>query len=152
MLDLNLFRNRGFSGANLVMALLTFAMFGMLFYVSLYLQQVLGYSPVEAGASFLPWTVLITILAPIMGRLSDRVGARSIVTFGMVVLAGALLWFAHLGVHEHQPIAAHPILQERAFAVLVDDELALFGLIDDLAHWRYPSTTDSGRTSAWSGF
>ena len=79
MLDLSLFRNRGFSGANAVMLLVGLAMFGVFFYVSLYVQQVLGYSAIEAGASFLPWTLLIVLLAPLTGRLSDRIGARPFV-------------------------------------------------------------------------
>jgi EmrB/QacA subfamily drug resistance transporter len=100
MLDLSLFRNRGFAGANAVMLLVGLAMFGVFFYVSLYVQQVLGYSPIQAGASFLPWTVLIILLAPQAGRLSDRIGPRPFVAGGMVVLAGSLFWFAQLGVSE----------------------------------------------------
>jgi len=100
MLDLSLFRNRGFAGANGVMLLVGLAMFGVFFYVSLYVQQILGYSPVQAGASFLPWTVLIIVLAPQAGRVSDRIGPRPLVAGGMVLLAGSLLWFSHLGLHE----------------------------------------------------
>jgi EmrB/QacA subfamily drug resistance transporter len=97
MLELGLFRNRGFAGANTVMLLVGLAMFGVFFYVSLYVQRVIGYSPIEAGASFLPWTVLIIILAPMAGRLSDRVGPRPLVVGGMVVITGSLLIFASLG-------------------------------------------------------
>ena len=100
MLELGLFRNRGFAGANSVMLLVGLAMFGVFFYVSLYVQQILGYSPVQAGASFLPWTLLIILLAPQAGRLSDRIGPRPFVAGGMLVLAGSLFWFAHLGVAE----------------------------------------------------
>jgi EmrB/QacA subfamily drug resistance transporter len=100
MLDLSLFRNRGFSGANAVMLLVGLAMFGVFFYVSLYVQQVLGYSPVEAGAAFLPWTLLIILVAPQAGRLSDRIGARSLVTTGLLVLAGSLFLFSRMGEHE----------------------------------------------------
>ena len=80
MLDLSLFRNRTFAGANTVMLLVGLAMFGVFFYVSLYVQQVLGYSPTQAGASFLPWTLLIILLAPQAGRLTDRIGPRPLVT------------------------------------------------------------------------
>ncbi len=100
MLELGLFRNRGFAGANSVMLLVGLAMFGVFFYVSLYVQQVLGYSPIQAGASFLPWTVLIILIAPQAGRISDRVGPRPLVAGGMVVLTGSLLWFSQVGLHE----------------------------------------------------
>ncbi|HEX3057393.1 MAG TPA: MFS transporter [Gaiellaceae bacterium] len=100
MLDLSLFRNRGFAGANTVMLLVGLAMFGVFFYVSLYVQQVLGYSPVQAGASFLPWTLLIILLAPQAGRLSDRFGPRPFVTGGLLIVAGSLFIFSRLGVHE----------------------------------------------------
>src|SRR2546430_775007 len=69
MLELGLFRNRGFAGANAVMLLVGLAMFGVFFYVSLYVQQVLGYSAVQAGASFLPWTWRFILLAPPAGRI-----------------------------------------------------------------------------------
>ncbi len=100
MLELGLFRNRGFAGANTVMLLVGLAMFGVFFYVSLYVQQVLGYSPVQAGASFLPWTILIILLAPQAGRLSDRFGPRPFVASGMAVVAGSLFLFSRMGVHE----------------------------------------------------
>ena len=91
---------RRFSGANTVMLLVGLAMFGVFFYVSLYVQQVLGYSPIEAGASFLPWTILIILLAPLAGQLSDRIGPRPLVVGGMIVLTGSLLLFARMGEHE----------------------------------------------------
>jgi EmrB/QacA subfamily drug resistance transporter len=100
MLDLSLFKNRTFAGANTVMLLVGLAMFGVFFYVSLYLQQVIGYTPTQAGASFLPWTLLIIALAPQAGRLSDRIGPRPLVTGGMVVLTGSLLLFSRMGTHE----------------------------------------------------
>jgi EmrB/QacA subfamily drug resistance transporter len=100
MLDLSLFKNRVFAGANTVMLLVGLAMFGVFFYVSLYIQQVLGYSPTQAGAAFLPWTALIILLAPQAGRLSDKVGPRPLVTTGMVVLTGSLVLFSRMGVHE----------------------------------------------------
>jgi MFS family permease len=83
-----------------VMLLVGLAMFGVFFYVSLYVQQVLGYSAIQAGASFLPWTLLIIVLAPLAGKLSDRVGPRPFVTGGMIVLTGSLILFARMGQHE----------------------------------------------------
>jgi MFS family permease len=97
MLDLTLFRNPTFSGANVAMLLVALAMFGVFFYVSLYVQQILGYSPVEAGASFLPATILIALLAPHVGRVVDRVGSRWLTASGMVLLSLSLVLFSRLG-------------------------------------------------------
>ena len=86
MLNLALFRNRTFSGANTAMLFIGLAMFGTFFYVSLYMQNVLGYSPTQAGASFLPMTLLIVVAAPQAGKLSDRFGSRWLVGGGMTLL------------------------------------------------------------------
>src|SRR5581483_2549332 len=100
MLDLSLFRNRTFAGANSAMLFVGLAMFGTFFYVSLYVQNVLGYSPVQAGASFLPMTFLIILLAPRMGALSDKVGSRWLVGTGMGLLAVMLFYYTFLGTGE----------------------------------------------------
>jgi EmrB/QacA subfamily drug resistance transporter len=100
MLDLSLFRSRTFAGANAVMLIVALAMFGVFFFVSLYMQNVLGYSAVQAGAAFLPMTILIMFVAPIAGKATDRIGARWLMTTGMVLLAGQLLYFSTLGVDE----------------------------------------------------
>jgi EmrB/QacA subfamily drug resistance transporter len=97
MLDLSLFRNRTFGGANTAMLFVGLAMFGTFFYVSLYVQNVLHYSPVQAGASFLPMTLLIILLAPRMGALSDRLGSRWLVGTGMSLLAVMLFYYTFLG-------------------------------------------------------
>ncbi len=97
MLDLSLFRNGTFAGANVVMLLVGLAMFGVFFFVSLYMQNILGYSAVQTGAAFLPMTLLIIVCAPIAGRLSDRVGSRWLMTSGMTLLGIQLLYFSTLG-------------------------------------------------------
>jgi EmrB/QacA subfamily drug resistance transporter len=96
MLDLDLFRNGTFAGANSVMLLVGLAMFGVFFYNSLFIQNVLGFSAVQTGASFLPMTVLIIIVAPIAGKFSDRVGSRWLVGVGMVLLSASLFIFSRL--------------------------------------------------------
>jgi EmrB/QacA subfamily drug resistance transporter len=100
MLDLSLFRNRTFSGANGSMLFVGLAMFGTFFFVSLYMQNVLGYSPVQAGATFLPMTLLIILIAPRAGALTDRVGSRWLVGGGMTLLAGMLFYYSTLGANE----------------------------------------------------
>src|SRR5712691_13265123 len=99
MLDLSLFRSGTFAGANAVMGLTALEMFGVFFFVSLYVQNILGYSPIKAGATFLPMTVLIVFVAPIAGKLSDRLGSRWLMTAGMILLGTALLLFSRLDVN-----------------------------------------------------
>jgi EmrB/QacA subfamily drug resistance transporter len=98
MLDLSLFRNSTFAGANTVMLLVALAMFGMFFFNSLYLQRVLHFSAIETGASFLPMTVLIVLIAPVAGRFSDRIGSRWLMGVGLVCLSASLMSFSLLGV------------------------------------------------------
>jgi EmrB/QacA subfamily drug resistance transporter len=99
MLDLGLFRIGSFAGANLVAMLVSLGMFGVFFFISLYVQNVLGYSPTKAGAIFLPMTVLIIVVAPIAGKLSDRVGSRWLMGAGMSILGVSLLLYQRIGVH-----------------------------------------------------
>jgi EmrB/QacA subfamily drug resistance transporter len=98
MLDLSLFKNSTFSGANVTMLLVALAMFGVFFFNSLYLGQVLGYSPIQTGAAFLPLTVLIVFVAPLAGRFSDKIGSRWLMGAGLVLLSASLLSFSTLGV------------------------------------------------------
>src|SRR3954468_22926989 len=97
MLDLSLFRNLTYTGANIVMLLVALAMFGIFFFLSLYMQNILGYSAVQTGAAFLPWTILIVLVAPVTGRLSDRYGSRWFMTAGLTLLGAQLLYFSQLG-------------------------------------------------------
>ena len=96
MLDLSLFRNPTFAGANTVMALVGLAMFGVFFYNSLFIQNVLGYSAVQTGATFLPMTLLIMFVAPVAGKLTDRIGPRWLMGTGMSLLTLSLILFATL--------------------------------------------------------
>ena len=97
MLDLSLFRSGTYAGANIAMLLVALAMFGVFFFVSLYMQNVLGYSAVQAGAAFLPMTLIIILVAPIAGKASDKYGSRWLMTIGMVLLGVQLLYLSQLG-------------------------------------------------------
>lgn len=96
MFDMTLFRDPTFAGANTVALLVSLAMFGVFFFISLFMQNVLGYSAVRAGVAFLPMTVLIILVAPVAGRSSDRLGSRWLMTAGMTLVGCALLVFAQL--------------------------------------------------------
>ena len=86
MLDLSLFRKPSFAGVSIVAFALSAGMFAMFLYLTLYIQDVLGYSPLEAGLRFLPLTVLSFVVAPISGRLLNRVPARAIMGAGLILV------------------------------------------------------------------
>jgi EmrB/QacA subfamily drug resistance transporter len=99
MLDLSLFRNGTFAGANLVAILITLAMFGIFVFFPIYMQTLRGWSPIQAGAALLPWTVMVVIFAPIAGKLSDRVGSRWLMAAGMTVVALCCLELSTISLH-----------------------------------------------------
>jgi MFS family permease len=98
MVDFSFFRSRTFLGANIVAFIVSFAMLAMFFFLALYLQNIRHYSPLQAGLRFLPSTLMIVLIAPIAGRLADRIGPRPLITFGLLSVSGALFWQSHLTV------------------------------------------------------
>jgi EmrB/QacA subfamily drug resistance transporter len=90
MVEFAYFRSRSFLGANAVAFIVSFAMLAMFFFMALYMQNILGYSPLEAGVRFLPSTVVIIFVAPVAGRLADRIGARPLMAAGLAFAAIAL--------------------------------------------------------------
>jgi MFS family permease len=99
MLDLSLFKIGAFAGSNVVAMLVSLSMFGVFFFVSLYIQNILGYSATQAGAAFLPMVTLIILIAPLSGRLSDRVGSRWLMGGGMTLVGLSLLLYERVTVH-----------------------------------------------------
>ncbi len=98
MVDFSFFRSRTFLGANIVAFIVSFAMLAMFFFMALYMQNVLRYTPLQADVRFLPSTLMIVLIAPLAGRLADRVGPRPLMTFGLLCVSGALFWQSHLTV------------------------------------------------------
>ncbi|MFE2072638.1 DHA2 family efflux MFS transporter permease subunit [Streptomyces misionensis] len=94
MLPMRLFRSRAFSGINAASLLMFVGMFGSIFLLSQYMQNVLGYSPTAAGLRMLPWTGMPMLVAPIAGFLSDRVGGRPVVAAGLLLQAAGLGYLA----------------------------------------------------------
>src|SRR3954469_15272219 len=87
LVPLRIFRSRPVSGANVVVFCMGAAAFAMWYFLSLYLQQVLGYDPIEAGLSFLPMTVSIIVTSQLASRLVGRVGPGVVLTAGMTMIA-----------------------------------------------------------------
>src|SRR5437764_2010687 len=90
MLDVALFRVPTFTGAQIVAFTISSALFSQFLYLTLYLQNVLGYSPIQAGVRFLPLSLLGFVTAPIAGRLSARLPVRFLLGFGMALVRLAL--------------------------------------------------------------
>ena len=91
MLDLALFRKPAFTGVSAVAFALSAGMFAMFLYMTLYIQDVLGYSPLEAGLRFLPLTLISFFVAPISARFSDRIPARAMMGTGLFLVGIGLL-------------------------------------------------------------
>jgi len=91
MLDLTLFRRPAFAGASIVAFTVSASMFSMFLYLTLYIQDVLGYSPLQAGLRFLPVTLVSFVVAPLSGRLSVRVPIRLLLGCGLLLVSGGLL-------------------------------------------------------------
>jgi EmrB/QacA subfamily drug resistance transporter len=94
MLDLRLFRHRGFATVNVTAMLFSFGMFGAIFFLVQFLQTVQGLSPLAAGVRILPWTAMPMLLAPVVGALSERWGGKPLVVTGLLLQAVGLTWLA----------------------------------------------------------
>ena len=91
MLDLTLFRRPAFAGASIVAFSISASMFAMFLYLTLYIQDVLGFDALQAGLRFLPITLLAFVVAPFAGRLSVRVPVRLLLGTGLLLVGGGLI-------------------------------------------------------------
>jgi EmrB/QacA subfamily drug resistance transporter len=99
LMRLSIFRVRSLAVADTVLLLLASGMFGMFFFASLYIQQILGYSPLKAGLAFLPVTAVIMIGAGLAQQLIRRFGVRNVGAFGIGLASVGLLVLTQLPVH-----------------------------------------------------
>ena len=97
MVELTLFRSRAFSGGTATMMLWAFGIFGIYFFTSIYLQDILGFSPTKAGLAFVPMALCLAATAGLAGPLYTRFGAHRMVAAGMAVMAIGLYLFSVLG-------------------------------------------------------
>ncbi|MFG2142441.1 MFS transporter [Streptomyces sp. NPDC048650] len=92
LMPLGLFRLRSVSSANAAMVLAGAAMFSMWYFLSLYTQNVLAYTPLQAGLSFIPHSLSIVLGSKAAPRLMNRVGAKSLAVTGAVISASGMVW------------------------------------------------------------
>jgi EmrB/QacA subfamily drug resistance transporter len=91
MLDLTLFRKPAFIGVSAVAFALSASMFSMFLYITIYIQGVLGFSPLEAGVRFLPLTLISFFVAPVAARLTERVPLRALLGVGLATVGVGLV-------------------------------------------------------------
>jgi EmrB/QacA subfamily drug resistance transporter len=96
MLDLRLFRGSGFVGAQVAAFAISSSIFAAFLYLTLYLQNVLGYSPLAAGLRFLPLSLAAFVVAAVSGNLTSRVSARWLMGAGLAIIAVSLLLMARV--------------------------------------------------------
>jgi EmrB/QacA subfamily drug resistance transporter len=98
LVPFRVFRLRTLTGANVVGLLVGASLFSMFFFITLYMQQVLGYSAIKAGLSYLPLALMIIVASGIASQLVTRIGFKPVLTAGMAFIAVALVWFSQVSV------------------------------------------------------
>jgi EmrB/QacA subfamily drug resistance transporter len=96
LVPFSIFKGRTLRGANVVGLLLGMSLFSMFFFISLYMQQVLGYEPLKAGLAYLPLALTIIVSAGAASALVTRIGFKPTLVAGMLFITGGLVWFAQV--------------------------------------------------------
>lgn len=99
LMRLGIFRSRTLTVANATMLLFSGGQFTMVFFPTLYMQQVLGYSPIETGLAYLPWAVVFALASPLGQRLIPRFGAKPLLVVGLTLVAAGLFLISRLPDH-----------------------------------------------------
>lgn len=110
IVDFSFFQSRSFLGANLVAFAISFGMFATFFFLALYMQNVLGYSPLETGVRFLPATLVIMVAGPLAGRLSDKIGPRTPLVIGLLFVTASLAWQSRVEVDTSYAFLVGPFI------------------------------------------
>jgi EmrB/QacA subfamily drug resistance transporter len=98
LVPFSIFRIRTLTGANVVGLLVGASLFSMFFFISLYMQQVLGYSPIHAGLSYLPLAITIMATAAIASQLVTKLGYKPVLAVGLLFIVIGLVWFSRVSV------------------------------------------------------
>jgi MFS family permease len=110
LMPLHIFSDRNRAGSYVIMLCLAAAMFATFFFITQFVQNILGYSPLKAGFAFLPMTIGIGGSANIISRLVSKIGPRRPMTVGPFMVAGGLMWLSFVGVHAAYISIVGPLL------------------------------------------
>jgi EmrB/QacA subfamily drug resistance transporter len=99
LMPLRIFRNRDRSAANLIMLCVGTAMFGMFFFLTIFVQTVWGYSALKTGIAYLPMVAVIMVMAGVSAQLVPRIGARPLLLAGSAIGAGGMFWLSRITEH-----------------------------------------------------
>src|SRR5205814_3233018 len=99
LLPLSIFRVRGLAAADATQLIAFAGFLAMFFFLTLYMQNVLGYSPIQTGAAYLPLTFGVGVAAGITSQLLSRVGTRPLIVSGSLIAAGGVYWLSRIPVH-----------------------------------------------------
>jgi EmrB/QacA subfamily drug resistance transporter len=101
LMPLRIFRNRNRSGAYLIMLCVGTALFGMFFFLTIFVQSVWGYSALKTGVAYLPMMATVMAMAGISAQLVPRIGARPLLLAGSAIATGGLFWLSRINEHSH---------------------------------------------------
>jgi len=98
LVPFSIFRKRTLTGANVVGLMVGGSLFAMFFFITLYMQQVLGYSPIKAGLTYLPLSIAIIVSAGAASQVVTKIGFKPVLVVGLILIAGGLVWFSAISV------------------------------------------------------
>ena len=101
LIKLSIFRKRNVSGGNIINLFMPAALFGMFFYLSIYLQQIMQYSPTKTGAADVPFTLILIVVAGVLSRHIIKFNPKPLLVIAPLVVGAGLLFFARLPVHSN---------------------------------------------------
>ncbi len=99
LMKLSIFKRRNVAGGTMIQLLMPAAMFGFFFYLSIYLQKVLHYSPTRTGLADLPFTLMIILVASVLSKRIAKLNSKVILTVAPLIAASGLLFFARIPLH-----------------------------------------------------
>jgi len=101
MMPLRIFANRSRAGAYVIMMIIGAALFGMFYFLTFFIQGVMGFSSLKTGVSYLPFSAVIIVGSGIVSQVLPRVGPRPLLIGGSAFLTAGLFWFAQVDVNTH---------------------------------------------------